>query len=86
MNGLLFKPLVEKYIHHEAVSHLSSEISFSSQVIWSAEKKWGPHEANSRLLSSMKTQQLQFPRAAGGSSLYLGWSAVLQGTYLDLGG
>ena len=39
--GLLFKPLVEKYIHRESVSQLSSEISTSSQVIWSTEKKWG---------------------------------------------
>lgn len=28
-----FKPLVEKYIQNESVSHLSSEIAFSSQVI-----------------------------------------------------
>lgn len=33
----------------------------------------------------MKTQQLQFPRVAGGSWLYLGLRAVL-GAYLELGG
>lgn len=34
----------------------------------------------------MKTQQFQCPRAAGGSQLYLGFRAVLQGTYLELAG